>query len=55
MAKEKLEEKVVEENRIIDTIVAGNEMDARLMLMQNKGLSLTAAISYINDIKGKLK
>lgn len=43
------------ENRIIDTIVAGNEMDARLMLMQNKGLSLTAAISYINDIKGKLK
>ena len=43
------------ENRIIDTIVAGSEMDARLMLMQNKGLSLTAAISYINDIKGKLK
>ena len=43
------------EQKIINAIHAGNEMHARLMLMQIKGMSLDATIAYVNDVKKQLK
>lgn len=43
------------DNEILGEIIAGNEINARLMLMQKKGLSLDAAITYINKIKNDIK
>ena len=40
---------------ILDEIIAGNEMSARLMLMQKKGLSLSAAIAFIEETKNNIK
>jgi hypothetical protein len=40
---------------ILDEIIAGNEMSARLMLMQKKGLSLSAAIAFIEETKNSIK
>ena len=43
------------DNEILGEIVAGNEMTARLMLMQKKGLSLSAAIAFIEETKNNIK
>ena len=43
------------DDEILSDIIAGKEMNARLLLMQKKGLSLDAAIAYINEIKDKIK
>ena len=43
------------DNEILREIVAGNEMTARLMLMQKKGLSLSAAIAFIEETKNNIK
>lgn len=43
------------DNTILDEIIAGNEMNARLMLMQKKGLSLGAAIAFIEETKNNIK
>lgn len=40
---------------ILDEIIAGNEMSARLILMQKKGLSLSAAIAFIEETKNNIK
>ena len=47
--------KVDLENEILGEIIAGNEMNARLMLMQKKGLSLGAAIAFIEETKNNIK
>ena len=43
------------DDEILGEIIAGNEMSARLMLMQKKGLSLSAAIAFIEDTKNNIK
>jgi hypothetical protein len=43
------------DDEILSDIIAGKEINARLLLMQKKGLSLDAAIAYINEIKDKIK
>lgn len=42
------------DNSILEDIIKGNEIRARYTLMQKKGLSLTAAIEYINKIKADI-
>ena len=42
------------DNEVLGEIVAGNELNARRILMTQKGLSLTAAIAYIEDIKKQM-
>ena len=39
------------DNTILGEIMSGNDVQARYILMQKKGLSLNAAIEYINNIK----
>ena len=43
------------DGKILSEIIAGNEMNARLMLMQQKGLSLSAAVAFIEETKNNLK
>lgn len=43
------------DDEILGEIIAGNDMNARLMLMQKKGLSLNAAIAYIEETKNNIK
>ena len=43
------------DDEILGEIIAGNDMDARLMLMQKKGLSLSAAVAYIEETKNSIK
>ena len=43
------------DDEILGEIIAGNEMSARLMLMQKNGLSLSAAIAFIEDTKNNIK
>ena len=43
------------DDEILGEIIAGNEMSARLMLMQKKGLSLSAAIAFIEETKNSIK
>ena len=42
------------DNSILEAIIKGNEVRARYTLMQKKGLSLNAAIEYINKIKADI-
>ena len=43
------------DDEILGEIISGNEMNARLILMQKKGLSLSAAVVYIEEIKNNIK
>ena len=52
--KPKTEEEIDLENTILGEIIAGNDIHARHLLMQKKGLSLNAAIEYINKIKAEM-
>ena len=52
--KPKTKEEIDLENTILEEIIAGNDIHARHLLMQKKGLSLNAAIEYINKIKAEM-
>ena len=43
------------DDEILGEIIAGNDMNAQLMLMQKKGLSLSAAVTYIEETKNSIK
>ena len=45
------ESKIEMENEILGFIIAGDELKARQMLMLKRGLSLKAAIDYIENLK----
>lgn len=43
------------DDEILSDIIAGKEINARLLLMQKKGLSLSAAVAFIEETKNNLK
>lgn len=43
------------DDEVLGEIISGNEMAAQFILRQKKGLSLEAAIAYINEIKNQIK
>ena len=43
------------EKEVYEKIVEGKDMEARILLIQKKGLSVPAAIAYIQTIKDSLQ